>query len=386
MERVDRISDLPEHILHHVLSFLSFQQVAQTCIVSKTWEKAWHTFPILAFDYDFFERDICNFPIWEYDSSLFEPDMQYLALFIHPYMNSDNRLKEIFSSVIDRCLGYALGCNVKELCFKLGYIHIPDYAEGVIETIIAGCPLLEDLSVGYSRGFKSLKLFGLPKLNKVEVEEMSNLERLEMKAFNVQVFSIAWSDIPRHLDITLYDDFTLSKSTTLCFFSKFEMDTEWYFKYIELLRKFHTLSKLLNLMTKRGENVIFPVALRQTISPLFCGMKHFELITEVSPPSVAIKDIVDGLLWISPHAKTLAIKSVYSHIFCLEFEFSYKKEPVYEGEICECCNSVPISCWRQCIEKVEIKYTSYKQIKGYVFEGEEIWEMMDCLTGLTTSH
>ncbi|KAJ0007252.1 hypothetical protein Pint_28876 [Pistacia integerrima] len=225
-------------------------------------------------------------------------------------------LTEIFSSVIDRCLGYALGCNVKELCFKLGYIHIPDHAEGVIETIVAGCPLLEDLSVCYSRGFKSLKLFGLPKLNKVGVEDMSNLERLEMKAFNVQ-------------------------------------------------------------------NVIFPVALRQTISPPFCGMRHFELITVVSPPSVAIKDIVDGLLWISPHAKTLAIKSLNRNRFCLEFEFSYKKEPIYEGEICECCKSVPISCWRQCIEKVEIKYTSYKQIKGYVFEGEEIWEMMDCLTGFT---
>ncbi|KAJ0007850.1 hypothetical protein Pint_30130 [Pistacia integerrima] len=55
------ISHLPEHILHHILSFLYFKQVAQTCVPSKPWEKAWHTFPYLRFGSEFFDQDTLNF-------------------------------------------------------------------------------------------------------------------------------------------------------------------------------------------------------------------------------------------------------------------------------------------------------------------------------------
>lgn len=54
LSHIDRISNLPEPIPHHILSFLPFKQIVQTRVVSQTWERAWHTFPVLKFDYDFF--------------------------------------------------------------------------------------------------------------------------------------------------------------------------------------------------------------------------------------------------------------------------------------------------------------------------------------------
>ncbi|KAJ4717945.1 F-box protein, partial [Melia azedarach] len=50
MDNIDRISDLPHLILHHIMSFLSFKQVIQTSLLSKQWQRAWHSFPILEFD------------------------------------------------------------------------------------------------------------------------------------------------------------------------------------------------------------------------------------------------------------------------------------------------------------------------------------------------
>nr|GLL22944.1 putative F-box/LRR-repeat protein At5g02930 [Ipomoea trifida] len=52
--QVDRISDLPIPILHHILSFLPTRDVVRTCVLSKHWHSTSSSFPILEFDiYDF---------------------------------------------------------------------------------------------------------------------------------------------------------------------------------------------------------------------------------------------------------------------------------------------------------------------------------------------
>lgn len=46
----DRISNLPEPILEHILSFMSLKQAAQTSILSKRWRQLWHLCPLVIFD------------------------------------------------------------------------------------------------------------------------------------------------------------------------------------------------------------------------------------------------------------------------------------------------------------------------------------------------
>ncbi|KAJ4840993.1 hypothetical protein Tsubulata_044856, partial [Turnera subulata] len=47
---VDRISDLPENIMHNILSRLTFLEAARTSFLSKEWKRTWDTFPFTDFD------------------------------------------------------------------------------------------------------------------------------------------------------------------------------------------------------------------------------------------------------------------------------------------------------------------------------------------------
>ncbi|KAL4569791.1 hypothetical protein LXL04_025434 [Taraxacum kok-saghyz] len=45
----DRITDLPNAVLHHILRLLPIKSIVQTTILSKRWNALWHTFPDLDF-------------------------------------------------------------------------------------------------------------------------------------------------------------------------------------------------------------------------------------------------------------------------------------------------------------------------------------------------
>ncbi|KAL8466528.1 hypothetical protein ACS0TY_035559 [Phlomoides rotata] len=51
-EHVDRLSELPQSLIHHILSFLPMTDVVSTTILSKRWNNLWTTVPCLNFCYD----------------------------------------------------------------------------------------------------------------------------------------------------------------------------------------------------------------------------------------------------------------------------------------------------------------------------------------------
>ena len=53
-EETDPISDLPEVVLQHILSFLSTIQIVQSIILCTQWRHMWTTFPVLRFDKYYF--------------------------------------------------------------------------------------------------------------------------------------------------------------------------------------------------------------------------------------------------------------------------------------------------------------------------------------------
>lgn len=48
-KEMDRISNLPDFILHEILSFLPRKDAAITCVLSKRWNFIWDSFPIFEF-------------------------------------------------------------------------------------------------------------------------------------------------------------------------------------------------------------------------------------------------------------------------------------------------------------------------------------------------
>ncbi|RZC82035.1 hypothetical protein C5167_044611 [Papaver somniferum] len=48
-EAEDRISQLPDSLLHHILSFLDIEHVARSSLLSKRWKYIWTSIPTLVF-------------------------------------------------------------------------------------------------------------------------------------------------------------------------------------------------------------------------------------------------------------------------------------------------------------------------------------------------
>ncbi|PIA57988.1 hypothetical protein AQUCO_00500132v1 [Aquilegia coerulea] len=67
IENPDKLSSLPEPILHHILSFLDMKHVVQTSILSTRWRYLWVSLPFLSFDHAVFLRclESCS-PIYPY--------------------------------------------------------------------------------------------------------------------------------------------------------------------------------------------------------------------------------------------------------------------------------------------------------------------------------
>lgn len=62
---VDRISDLPDEVLSHILSLLSTKEAVQTCILAKRWRKTWAFMPVLKFSLAEFMRDMADINNYE---------------------------------------------------------------------------------------------------------------------------------------------------------------------------------------------------------------------------------------------------------------------------------------------------------------------------------
>ncbi|KAJ4771027.1 F-box/RNI-like superfamily protein [Rhynchospora pubera] len=51
----DMISDLPDALVTHILSFLSPKEAVKTCMLSRRWRSTWASMPVLKFDYEKFQ-------------------------------------------------------------------------------------------------------------------------------------------------------------------------------------------------------------------------------------------------------------------------------------------------------------------------------------------
>ncbi|KAJ4705668.1 F-box domain containing protein [Melia azedarach] len=237
IDKLDLISSLPEPLLHHIMSFLPFEEAVQTSILSKGWKQAWDTYPSLEF------TDVC------YNISRKKETLRYMEQMLLKRCREKISLKKFsfrmelsnypeLASYIDRSLSYAVGCNVKELKLEIVYwgsvwwfklpqsvlcvrsitvlelggcklefggssMKLPSLRrlllkqvkaeDRVIDNLVARCPLIEYLRIDECEGFKSLELFTLSRVDKIKVCNNYELERLDVNAVNVHSVSIVGS-------------------------------------------------------------------------------------------------------------------------------------------------------------------------------------------------
>jgi len=61
----DRLSSLPDCLIHHIMSFMKARQVVQTCVLSTRWKHLWRSVPCLDIDQDEFKTDEGSDHDWE---------------------------------------------------------------------------------------------------------------------------------------------------------------------------------------------------------------------------------------------------------------------------------------------------------------------------------
>ncbi|KAK0590483.1 hypothetical protein LWI29_027748 [Acer saccharum] len=89
---------------------------------------------------------------------------------------------------------------------------------------------------------------------------------------------------------------------------------------------FHDFSEVLNLQSDMVENMIVTRELREMLPSPLSTVKHLNLRLVTFSIHLVIAKLVDGLLWIAPHTKTVSIEYGDLDKASFKFSFSYKKQ------------------------------------------------------------
>ncbi|OMO54082.1 hypothetical protein CCACVL1_28073 [Corchorus capsularis] len=96
---MDRISNLPPHIIHQIMSHLSTKQVAQTTLLSKQWKDYLRpSFPILVFSH----FDFIDFKEEEQEDCLHYLHQRLFKLYRHKFEGSVKGFTELVDATLDR--------------------------------------------------------------------------------------------------------------------------------------------------------------------------------------------------------------------------------------------------------------------------------------------
>ncbi|KAL3634818.1 hypothetical protein CASFOL_021872 [Castilleja foliolosa] len=232
---IDRLSQLPQPILHNILSLLSQKDAVRTCVLSKLWRYLWHGRLNVEFrDFDHRLRFARKKEFWSFvdktlqrylDQNLslqkflvdifFEVDLVLLQKWIHMViMNMSIRSFNISfflctkayplplvvfqsESLVElhlrKCDLNALKSNGNIMLDNLLTLslHEVEITDEIFEKIISSCPLIENLDLLNCTGLKSIKLskhyniknFGCTVHNEIVVE-IENPQTLE--SFHIQ--------------------------------------------------------------------------------------------------------------------------------------------------------------------------------------------------------
>ncbi|KAL8237707.1 hypothetical protein R6Q59_018788 [Mikania micrantha] len=170
----DCISNLPDCILHHILSFLPTVKVVRTSILSKRWRNLWASVPSLDLD-DFIiyasEVDFQHSPdsitsFFNFEERILRsPKIEKFNLSCHDCFNPSRVASWIANAVVHNvreCLVCADRMNLFPVIPNLTHLvltmEMGNYTFRALMDLLNFCPILQSVSI--SEGFKSCLLLG----------------------------------------------------------------------------------------------------------------------------------------------------------------------------------------------------------------------------------
>ncbi|XP_059434101.1 putative F-box/LRR-repeat protein At5g02700 [Corylus avellana] len=247
--KIDRISELPDSILEHILSFIHTKQTLQLSILSKRWQRVWALFPIPDFEQHLpnekeqeiqrKKEDFRNFV----ERSLLAHYRQRLNI---NKFRLHMKLDESDYAVVNRWIDFAIECNVKELNLDIslridqkryelpervlvansitelklhmcklksfsGDINLSSLKKLVfsveveesqlVQTLIDSCRDIEDMTFECCNGLKSIRVLCLPKLKAIALLQNSELESVEIEASNLESLVLKFNSLPCQINL-----------------------------------------------------------------------------------------------------------------------------------------------------------------------------------------
>ncbi|XP_071939380.1 probable FBD-associated F-box protein At1g32375 [Coffea arabica] len=158
------MADLPEPIIHHILSYLSGDQAAQTTVLCKAWLNAWLTRPTLVFSSAFFfskkkkrTKEICWHPPDRDEIREYNNFAKYVERSFDRYHKQKTSIDTIeleidkgvfdWKPVIRRCIQVAAEDSVKNLKLSLCDSELPEIlffeAKSLVDLTLSQVKLVE---------------------------------------------------------------------------------------------------------------------------------------------------------------------------------------------------------------------------------------------------
>ncbi|XP_059445300.1 putative F-box/LRR-repeat protein At3g18150 [Corylus avellana] len=256
--KIDRISELSDPILEHILSFIPTKQTLQLSILSKRWQRVWALYPVPDFEQLPFDTNLRKVPPNQKEQEIQRKKEEFInfverSLLAH-YRQRLNLNKLSLSilfdesdyAVVNRWIDYAIECNVKELNLDIlirihqkwyelpervlvaksitelnlgtcklksisGDINLSSLKKLVLsvgveesqlfQTLIDSCRDIEEITFEYCSGLKSIRVSGLPKLKAIALIQNYELESIEIEASNLESLVFDLTRLPCQINL-----------------------------------------------------------------------------------------------------------------------------------------------------------------------------------------
>lgn len=270
----DRFSDLPEPIVHHVMSFLPPTSATRMSALSKNFNSAWRSYPIFDFDQNLYQPQQNDFDL-SGDRTSFKPpeflnyvcdslkrcpsniSMQRFSLRVWLPPGRAGKIKS--DDRVEESIGFAVDRNVKELVLEIDqtkkfcYYRLPpttlQYAKSLnvlklsgfsfeFEDLIPSCNFVEDLSLEKCR-LSGNFVISSAKLTSLKINFCIGLEKIKIDALNLESFTyIVEKESPCEINLSHCKNLkslTLERSTITDNWLKQDVSKNVHLRHLKLV-------------------------------------------------------------------------------------------------------------------------------------------------------
>ncbi|XP_027118102.1 F-box/LRR-repeat protein At3g59190 [Coffea arabica] len=214
------LSELPQHIIHHILSYLSAEESTKTSLISKSWLSACQTSPKLEFNpHVYFSRKLNPARFWDWSKEKrrekYEEFFQHVKKALKPYSKQGLRINTVnftleatrdsqWNPLLEKCTKIAVKNGVRNLDFFIPECDLP--------AIVFRAKSLVDLSVREGN-IKRMSVGEIicPGLRKLCLKWVS----LDVEMFNNIIESCSFIEVLEVWYIQVFDDFKVTKLNNL---------------------------------------------------------------------------------------------------------------------------------------------------------------------------